>query len=409
MTEFSKKQNNNEITELTKTVSAFLPIIQSINENNLNNNIASNQISQTVASWDLTNQIAGLTAFFGEVINTQNGLLQSYSDIFNANILSSFALNNELYRTQTDSLNTNLLGAFAAQDTLQQSLLNTINGNITVSFLGLNNAFISSVFNLQNVLTNLTFESTNKIVESFNGLKKLIGLGIEDIKECIDSDVKTPCGRISKKLTKIYNFMKNPSSDFYTEIKKSITSDEATNLAKKANQLSEKANKLAKEGNALTLYGNTLTTASLVMQAADIVITALTTLEPISKATNIAMGAAAIAAAASLFTTGVTFGAFVADTFATGGFPSMGQMFIAREAGPELVGTIGSRNAVVNNDQIVESVSAGVYKAVREAMNGGQANGQKAVITLDKRVLGEFTIGYINGKTKETGLSPILV
>ena len=87
----------------------------------------------------------------------------------------------------------------------------------------------------------------------------------------------------------------------------------------------------------------------------------------------------------------------------------MGQMFIAREAGPELVGTIGSRNAVVNNDQIVESVSAGVYRAVREAMNGGQANGQKAVITLDKRVLGEFTIGYINGKTKETGLSPILV
>ena len=34
---------------------------------------------------------------------------------------------------------------------------------------------------------------------------------------------------------------------------------------------------------------------------------------------------------------------------ASGGFPSMGQMFIAREAGPELVGTIGSRSAVVNN------------------------------------------------------------
>ena len=94
---------------------------------------------------------------------------------------------------------------------------------------------------------------------------------------------------------------------------------------------------------------------------------------------------------------------------ATGGFPSMGQMFIAREAGPELVGTIGSRTAVVNNDQIVESVSAGVYNAVCAALNSGHGNGQKAVITLDKRVLGEFTIGYINGKTKETGLSPILV
>ncbi len=94
---------------------------------------------------------------------------------------------------------------------------------------------------------------------------------------------------------------------------------------------------------------------------------------------------------------------------ATGGFPSMGQMFIAREAGPELVGTIGSRNAVVNNDQIVESVSSGVYRAVCAALSSGQGSGGKAVITLDKKVLGEFAIGYINGKTRETGLSPILV
>ncbi len=100
---------------------------------------------------------------------------------------------------------------------------------------------------------------------------------------------------------------------------------------------------------------------------------------------------------------------FKIPTLATGGFPSMGQMFIAREAGPELVGTIGSRNAVVNNDQIVESVSSGVYKAVCAALSAGRTTDQKAVITLDKKVLGEFAIGYINGKTKETGLSPILV
>lgn len=51
---------------------------------------------------------------------------------------------------------------------------------------------------------------------------------------------------------------------------------------------------------------------------------------------------------------------------ATGGFPHMGQMFVAREAGPELVGTIGNRTAVVNNDQIVASVSQGVYEANSE-------------------------------------------
>ncbi len=46
--------------------------------------------------------------------------------------------------------------------------------------------------------------------------------------------------------------------------------------------------------------------------------------------------------------------------FAHGGFPPTGQMFIAREAGPEMVGSIGGRTAVANNDQIVEGISAGV-------------------------------------------------
>ena len=59
--------------------------------------------------------------------------------------------------------------------------------------------------------------------------------------------------------------------------------------------------------------------------------------------------------------------------YAGGGTPNSGQMFMAREAGPELVGTIGGHTAVMNNDQIVASVSAGVYQAVLSAM-GGQSD-----------------------------------
>ncbi len=51
---------------------------------------------------------------------------------------------------------------------------------------------------------------------------------------------------------------------------------------------------------------------------------------------------------------------------AEGGMVNAGQMFVAREAGPELVGTIGRKTAVVNNDQIVASVSQGVYEANSE-------------------------------------------
>ena len=69
---------------------------------------------------------------------------------------------------------------------------------------------------------------------------------------------------------------------------------------------------------------------------------------------------------------------------ASGGFVSTGQAFIAREAGAELLGTIGNRTAVVNNDQIVESVSAGVYEAVVAAMGGSQGSGD-IVVQIDGR------------------------
>lgn len=56
-------------------------------------------------------------------------------------------------------------------------------------------------------------------------------------------------------------------------------------------------------------------------------------------------------------------------TYSSGGFPDAGQLFVAREAGPELVGSIGGRTAVANNDQIVQAVSDGVFNAVTAAMS----------------------------------------
>ena len=50
--------------------------------------------------------------------------------------------------------------------------------------------------------------------------------------------------------------------------------------------------------------------------------------------------------------------------YASGGFARGSQLFWAREQGPELVGTLGSHTAVMNNDQIVASVSAGVARAI---------------------------------------------
>lgn len=65
--------------------------------------------------------------------------------------------------------------------------------------------------------------------------------------------------------------------------------------------------------------------------------------------------------------------------FAGGGMPSSGEMFLAREDGiPEFIGQFGNKTGVMNNNQIVEAVSAGVANAVSSVIgnssNGGSYN-----------------------------------
>ena len=69
----------------------------------------------------------------------------------------------------------------------------------------------------------------------------------------------------------------------------------------------------------------------------------------------------------------------------TGGSPSSGQLFYAREAGPELVGTLRGHTAVMNNDQIVASVSAGVAKAGQAQVEVLRQQNQILMAILNKR------------------------
>lgn len=104
---------------------------------------------------------------------------------------------------------------------------------------------------------------------------------------------------------------------------------------------------------------------------------------------------------------GIKYPKFSVSYYAQGGFPDVGQMFIAREAGPELVGSIGNRSAVVNNDQIVSSVSQGVYQAVVAAM--GQSGGSQVVeAKVNDKVLFEVVLNRNRQETMRKGYNPLL-
>lgn len=70
---------------------------------------------------------------------------------------------------------------------------------------------------------------------------------------------------------------------------------------------------------------------------------------------------------------------------ASGGFPKVGQLFVANEKGPEMLGRMGNRNVVANNNQIVSGIAAGVQSAVASAFAdvamafGGNSTGAPVV------------------------------
>ena len=90
--------------------------------------------------------------------------------------------------------------------------------------------------------------------------------------------------------------------------------------------------------------------------------------------------------------------------YATGGYPTSGEVFIARENGiPEMVGSIGGRTAVANNDQIVDAVSIGVYNAVVDAMSRSGGNKQPTIVQINGREVFRAVQDESSAYTRRTG------
>ena len=61
-------------------------------------------------------------------------------------------------------------------------------------------------------------------------------------------------------------------------------------------------------------------------------------------------------------------------TFAKGGFPDEGQLFIANEKGPEMVGSIDGKSAVANNQMITKAIEEASYRGMSRALNSSDGN-----------------------------------
>ena len=92
--------------------------------------------------------------------------------------------------------------------------------------------------------------------------------------------------------------------------------------------------------------------------------------------------------------------------YANGGAPSHGTMFVAGEAGAEIVGHINGKTEVLNQSQIASAIYSAVYSAMSQFNNNGVA---EINIHADEGIIVDTAINGINQRTNQTGVCPVKI
>lgn len=97
---------------------------------------------------------------------------------------------------------------------------------------------------------------------------------------------------------------------------------------------------------------------------------------------------------------------FTVEWYAKGGFPDKGDLFIANEAGAEMVGSMGGKTTVANQQEITDGIAKGVFDAIVRA---GGFGGGETVIEIDGREVFRAVAKENSKSVMQTGRSPLLV
>ena len=94
--------------------------------------------------------------------------------------------------------------------------------------------------------------------------------------------------------------------------------------------------------------------------------------------------------------------------YAEGGFPTTGDLFIANEAGPELIGRMGNQTAVANSDQIKEGIREAAYMAMTQALSENN-EGHKTEVYIGNEKVYEGYSRYQNYQNNKYGASTVRI